>query len=374
MIKYRTLSIVIILGCFVLLAYYFTDILVYVFLAMILSILGSPLVRLLDRISIKGRKMPHSVSALVTLVVIVGVLATMFYYLVPLIFNEFRVLAAIDPIIFQDEIDEWLEKISLTLQNWGLLTDTSLSDIFAANYVALIEDLKIFNVANNVFSLIGDVFIGVFSVMFLSFFALKDRQIFFKVVRKYIPLAFRENYDHILNNTKTQLVRYFSGVFMEMIMVGLAEGLLCYCLGVPNPALIGLVGGLLNIIPYAGPAIAMVVSVIIAITGVLPVGLETTAITTVAIKVLCAILSVKIIDDFVIQPFLYGKRVNAHPIEIFIVILIAGYIGGIFAMILAVPAYSFVRIIVYEFFGEYFLESKKAELRAKQEVKIDKED
>lgn len=357
----RTISIFILLACFVLIVYYFTDILVYVFLAMILSIIGSPLMRLLDRISIKGRKIPQSLAALTTLLLLVGALSLMLFYIVPLIFNEFQMLAAIDPAMFQDEIDSWLSKITVTLQNWGLLVDTSLSEILMTSYSSLIEEFKIVNFASNIFTFVGDVFIGAFSVIFLSFFALKDRHIFFKVVRKYIPLTFRENYDHILSNSKTQLIRYFSGVFVEMIMVGLAEGFLCYLLGVPNPALIGLIGGLLNIIPYAGPAIATVVSVIISITGMLPLGVETTELTVVAIKVVSAILFVKIIDDFVIQPVLYGKRVNAHPIEIFIVILIAGYVGGIFAMILAVPAYSFVRIIVKEFFGEYFYEGKKSE-------------
>ena len=358
----RTISIFILLTCFLLGACYFTNVLVYVFLAMILSIIGSPLMRLLDKISIKKRKIPQSIAAMITLIVLVGAIGAILFSIIPMIFNEFQILAAIDPTMFQTEIDSWLSKITVALQNWGLLIDTTLSDLIASSYNSFMEDLKIVNFASNLFSFVGDLFIGAFSVIFLSFFALKDRRIFFKVVRKYIPLSFRENYDHILHNTKSQLVRYFSGVFAEMIVVGLAEGLLCYLLGVPNPALIGLIGGALNIIPYAGPAIATVVSVIISITGLLPSGVETAELTIVTIKVVSAILFVKIIDDFIIQPVLYGKRVNAHPIEIFIVILVAGYVGGIFAMILAVPAYSFVRIIVKEFFGEYFYETQKREM------------
>lgn len=357
----RTISIFILLTCFLLGACYFTNVLVYVFLAMILSIIGSPLMRLLDKISIKQRKIPQSVAAMITLIVLVGAIGAILFSVIPLISNEFQILASIDPALFQTEIDSWLAKVTDILQNWGLLIDTTLSDLIASSYTSFIEELKIVNFASNLFSFVGKIFIGVFSVLFLSFFALKDRRIFFKVVRKYIPISFRENYDHILYNTKSQLVRYFSGVFVEMIVVGLAEGLLCYLLGVPNPALIGLIGGALNIIPYAGPAIATVVSVIISITGMLPLGTETVDLTIVAVKVVSAILFVKIIDDFVIQPVLYGKRVNAHPIEIFIVILVAGYVGGIFAMILAVPAYSFVRIIVKEFFGEYFYETQKRE-------------
>ncbi|MBO7646629.1 MAG: AI-2E family transporter, partial [Bacteroidales bacterium] len=65
-------------------------------------------------------------------------------------------------------------------------------------------------------------------------------------------------------------------------------------------------------------------------------------------------VATKLLDDFVLQPTIYGKRTQTHPLEIFIVILMAGYVGGIFAMIFAVPAYTILRIVVQVFFGAYF--------------------
>ena len=72
------------------------------------------------------------------------------------------------------------------------------------------------------------------------------------------------------------------------------------------------------------------------------------------IKVIIAFGITKLVDDFVLQPYIYGKSTQTHPLEIFIVILMAGYIGGVFGMIFAVPAYTLIRIVVKEFFGAYY--------------------
>ena len=79
------------------------------------------------------------------------------------------------------------------------------------------------------------------------------------------------------------------------------------------------------------------------------------------IKIVAAFGVAKMIDDFILQPFIYGKQTHSHPLEIFIVILMAGYIGGIFAMIFAVPAYTLLRIIVNEFFGSKFATADERE-------------
>ena len=67
---------------------------------------------------------------------------------------------------------------------------------------------------------------------------------------------------------------------------------------------------------------------------------------------------VKIIDDFIIQPTIYSDRVQAHPLEVFLCILIAGYIGGIWGMLFAIPLYTVLRVFAREFFSEYSLVQK----------------
>ena len=56
-----------------------------------------------------------------------------------------------------------------------------------------------------------------------------------------------------------------------------------------------------------------------------------------------------------LQPTLYSERVKAHPLEIFLVILIAGSLAGIVGMLLAIPSYTVLRVFAKEFFSQYRL-------------------
>jgi predicted PurR-regulated permease PerM len=175
------------------------------------------------------------------------------------------------------------------------------------------------------------------------------------MIRNAIPLSFRENYDRILAQTRVQVVHYFTGVLIDNIILGTAIGVACYFAGIPNALLIGVLAGIFNIIPYVGPFIAMGISLLISMVSLLPTAPTTAMLSLLFWKTAIIFAVFKAIDTFLLTPVIFGKVVQVHPIEIFIVILLAGYIGGILGMIFAVPAYSMLRIVVKEFFGSYYL-------------------
>ncbi len=69
----------------------------------------------------------------------------------------------------------------------------------------------------------------------------------------------------------------------------------------------------------------------------------------------------QLIDNLVFQPFIFGKSVYAHPIEILIVIMMAGSLAGITGMILAIPAYTVLRVFAKEFFNNFRVVQKLTE-------------
>ena len=73
------------------------------------------------------------------------------------------------------------------------------------------------------------------------------------------------------------------------------------------------------------------------------------------------LLTVKGLDDFVLQPTLYSSRVKAHPLEVFLVILLAGSAAGVVGMLLAIPAYTVLRVFAKEFFSQVSLVKKLTE-------------
>ena len=117
---------------------------------------------------------------------------------------------------------------------------------------------------------------------------------------------------------------------------------------------IGVMMGVMNVIPYAGPLMGGIASLFVGI--VTPIEGMTIGYTLAVIA--GTLLTVKGLDDFVLQPTLYSERVNAHPLEVFIVILLAGSVGGILGMLLAIPSYTVLRVFAKEFFSQYALVKK----------------
>ncbi len=336
--------------------WFFTDIFIYMFAALILSILGSPLVNLLMRIKIKKHFLPKSVAATLTLIVITLILSGIFYLLFPLLAYEIQQLSAIDPALVIAGINDGLVNFETFLRENHLVNkDFHLSEIIISQTNNFISSINVTAIFGNIIDVLSTAFIFIFSVIFMTYFSLKDNHIFWKMIKKMIPISLRNNFDNIIEETKNQLIRYFGGVLIEMTIVGVLEGLLCYFFGVPNALLIGVIGGVLNIIPYVGPLIAGGIAIVIGATSTLPLGISETVVGMICLKITIAFVIVKLLDDFIIQPTISGKSVNAHPLEIFIVILVAGRIGGIWGMMFAVPAYTLVRIIIKEFFSQYFI-------------------
>ncbi len=350
------------LGIVIFLCWFFSDIVIYIFIAFVLSLLGSPVVKLLTKIHIGKWKFPSSLAAAITLALIIACISLLFYLLIPALVNEVKFLTTIDVASVGESIQDWLNQFDKPLRKYGVLERRQhVTDLLNAEWESFVHKISMSSVVSGTASLVKSLFVAIFSILFMTFFSLKDHKIFFKMVRSWLPNTVQNNYDNILEATGKQVTSYFRGVAMEMFLVGFLEFLICVILGVPNALLIGFVGGLLNIIPYVGTLIAVIVSIIIGVTSLLPISPEMSLVWANIIKILAAFGVTKMVDDFILQPFIYGRQTHSHPLEIFIVILMAGYIGGIFAMIFAVPAYTLLRIIINEFFGSQFASADERE-------------
>jgi FAD synthase len=115
--------------------------------------------------------------------------------------------------------------------------------------------------------------------------------------------------------------------------------------------------GVMNVVPYAGPLIGGVISVLVGVIS--PIGAMGVGHTILII--IAVLLVIKGLDDFMLQPTLYSERVKAHPLEIFLVILIAGSLAGILGMLLAIPSYTVIRVFAKEFFSQFSLVRKLTE-------------
>lgn len=332
--------------------WYFQNIVAYILISAVLALIGKPMVDLLGKIKIKDYGIPKSIRALITLALIWFVLLTFFRFVIPLVVREIDNLSTIDPnsiiTTFQEplkNLEQIVDKYQLngkekfTLENF---ITQKLSSIFQASFIQ--------NIFGSIAELLGNVFIAIFSVTFITYFFLRDENLFNQLIMSVVPTEYEESFQRALSSTRHLLVRYFIGIIGQLsgIFFLTTLGMIIIGVGVGHSLLIGLVAAAMNIIPYIGPLIGSTLGILIGMAAHINLNFYSEILPLVGLMILIFLI-VHLIDNFLFQPFIFSNSVHAHPLEIFIIILIAGSLAGVLGMILAIPAYTVLRVFSKEF-------------------------
>lgn len=338
-----------------LILWYFYPILVYLGIAAVISLIGRPVLRLLDKVKIRQYLLPNSVKAILTLLLMYGIASFLFALLIPPILEQSQNLRAITQNVDQirNGLEEPLRGIQTFLQTYGFTDEnTSFGSYFSNRIATVLNAGNLSSVAQGILGFTGDFLIGFFSITFISFFFLKERELLHKIILTLTPDQYLDKVNHILTSSKTLLSRYFIGVIAEVTLVGSLIGIGLFILGVEHALVIGFFAGIFNVIPYLGPLLGAILGASLALLGCLDLDFYSYTF-PLLLKVLVVFLVVQLIDNFVFQPYIYSSSVKAHPLEIFLVILAAGSLAGVVGMILAIPVYTVMRVIGKEFFNQF---------------------
>lgn len=345
----------------ILFVWYFSNIVLYILAAAVISMIGRPLVHFLDGLNFVRFKIPHSLSALLTLMLILVIGVSFIAIVVPLIVQQAMIIGSIDAQSLTNAFREPLAFIDTTLHELRILKEGSgVQEAIILKLQSVLGVATFTNALNFVVSFTGSFFMAVFSVLFISFFFLKDDSLFYNSFMLLVPLKYNDSAARILSEVKRLLTRYFIGLCLELISMITLITLGLTIFGVQNALLIGFIGGLLNVIPYLGPLIGASIGIIIGIISSLSLGAYTSVL-PLSLTIAAVFAGSNLIDNMLLQPIIYSTSVRAHPIEIFLVIIIAGSLFGIVGMILAVPAYTVLRVILREFFSEMRIVRKLTE-------------
>ena len=335
--------------------WYFRSVLVYILAAFVVSLLGHPLMELMRKIKIRGKQLPDSLLAVITIIVILGVLSFTVTQIIPVVLHivrEASVMNTQNVLPYNSIINQVNDGIR------GIFP--SLGPKF--NVVdALLEQIRSVMSVTNVTSFLGSVAsvtagiaVGVFSIVFISFFFIKDDNLFCKIISALVPDNMEESVEKTLSEIVHLLSRYFLGLVIEVAGVILVDflGLWLIARVGPQYALgIAFIAGVLNIIPYVGPLIGEVIGVLLCVVLKYGAGIGLgVPIWAFAIIVLGVMLLAQLIDNFVYQPLIYSTSIKSTPLEIFIVLLIAGKMGGTLGLLMGIPVYTVIRVIAARFF------------------------
>jgi len=353
--RYRWMIISLSLVLLGLLVWYVGELFIYLLISAVIALIGRPIIKVLDRVQIRQWQLPDSIKAVIAMLLIFGVLSAIFSFFIPRLIEQTQQLEKLDTEAIAQGLQEPLAALRRVIDRYGIIElepDQGLEELFKERVVEIASTLNLSNIFGAIAGITGDLFIGLFSILFITFFFLKERNLLRSVFITLTPDSYVNKTSNVLDSIKLLLTRYFIGLLLELILVGSLCAFGFSMLGVKNAVVIGFFAGLFNVIPYLGPLIGGAMSISMAILGVLELDFYTGILPLVA-KVLAIFLVVQLIDNFVFQPLIYSSSVKAHPLEIFLVILAAGSLFGIGGMVLAIPTYTVFRVIAKEFFDQF---------------------
>lgn len=323
---------------------------IYFGISVVIALMGRPLMRLFSKIPLGNKHMPNWTQAMLTLFSFIAIISLLFKIFIPIINSQIKIIASLDVEKLLTAFDAPLERLELWAASMNL--EGMDQESIRSNLADKIDVSILGDVLSTVFSSMGNLVIAVFSVLFITFFLLKDGNIVNNMVDALTPDKYLSNVHRILSETKDLLSRYFLGIALQVSIITSIVSIGLTIVGIPNALLIGLISGIINIIPYLGPVIGGSIGITLGLLSNVHLDLETELL-PLLLKVSAVFATAQLTDNFILQPVIFSKSVKAHPLEIFLVIMIAGTLAGIGGMILAVPFYTIMRIVAKEFFQGY---------------------
>ena len=347
----RGIATLIIIAAVLAVVGYLWHVVLYVVAAAVLAILGRPLVRILNSVSLFGRRMSRGIAAAITLVVIWIIAGGLLALFAPLILSKAYELAYLEWDSIKEVISQALLDVEVFLESNLPIDVPNLEDMLREKFSSIFTPDMLEGVAGYALNAV----IAFFSISFITFFFLREDGLFYKGVALFFPDKYHENVYRALDSITKLLSRYFAGLFVESIvlMTVISVVMMLFGMEASDALIIGLIMGVMNVVPYAGPVIGATISMLLSMLTPIDGDIMFTIVVLAS-----TIIIVKVIDDFIIQPTLYSERVQAHPLEVFLVILAAGFIGGVWGMLLAIPMYTILRVFAREFLSEYSIVQK----------------
>ena len=337
-------AIAIILGVLILLYFLFSiqSIIVYIAIAAVISLIGSPFINFLKQ----KLKFPNTLAVITTMLIFLGILSSLISMFIPLIIKQGENLSLLNIDQLQTTIEQLIIQINdyFLVHNIDILNELKNADLFK-NLTAIP------NLLNSVIGTVGNLSIGLFSVLFITFFLMKDTHIMQNAVYVMVADKNENKIKKSLSTINNLLSRYFIGLVFQITILFIIYTTVLLIFGIQNAVVIAFLCALLNLIPYVGPLIGGVIMLFLSMSSNLGLDFKTEILPT-TIYVMVGYLFAQLIDNFLSQPLIFSNSVKSHPLEIFLVIMIAGVLFGVTGMIVAIPTYTAIKVILKAFLSE----------------------
>ncbi|TVZ13809.1 AI-2E family transporter [Maribacter sp. MAR_2009_72] len=328
--------------------YTIRSVLAYLTIAAVVALIGSPLVRFF-RLRLK---LPNILAVIITMLLMVGILAGIFALFIPLLSEQSKNLSLLDIDGLQKSINTLYHQITNYLGLSSNMVENVIDDVkLERNILEGLDIGFIPNFLNSFLTVLSSASIGLFSVLFISFFFLKDRKLFEYGLLIFVPKDKKQGTTNSIEKINGLLSRYFVGLLLQIFILFIIYTIVLLIVGIENAVVIAFLCALFNIIPYIGPIIGGVMMLTLTMTSNLGQDFSEIILPKTG-YVLIGLVFGQLVDNFFSQPFIFSNSVKSHPLEIFLIIIIAGLLFGVVGMIVAIPGYTAIKVILKEFLSD----------------------
>lgn len=339
-------ALAIIVGIFILGWFLFKiqALLLYIGLAIVVSLIGRPMMTFLKR----RLKFGNNLASIFTLLLIGGALSLLISIFIPVLVDQAKQISQID----FDQVKSDLNELNIQASDYIGIDFQIIEGIKQSKYIKNFNIGMLAGILEVVFGSIGSAAVGIFSVLFISFFLLKDESLIARTVIAFARQGDKDKFIRILIKIKELLSRYFIGLFIQISILALFYSVLLLYISVEGAIAVALFCAFLNIVPYLGPLIGYGVMLFVIISSNLGADFSSELLPLLLIAS-AGYAVAQLFDNIITQPLIFGRSVRSHPLEIFMAILSGGFVFGITGMILAVPVYTTLKVVAKEFLSEY---------------------
>ena len=338
----RALGILLAIVLFGYFLYAIQSVIVYIIIAGILSLIARPFILFLRR----KLRFPNNLAVIVTMFVMLGILTGIFVMFIPLVVEQGESLSLLKIDELQTNIQNIFNQITAYFSSKGI---NVLDELKNVDFVSQFKAIP--NLLNAVLGTLGSLSVGLFSVLFILFFFMKDSKLLKNGVMLLIPNKTEGRFSKSLETINNLLSRYFIGLILQITILFVLYSIILVIFGINNAVVIAFLCALLNLIPYVGPMIGAVIMFILSMTSNIGQDFQTQILPT-TMYVMIGYFIAQLIDNFGSQPIIFSKTTKSHPLEIFLIIIIGGLLFGITGMITAVPLYTALKVILKEFLAD----------------------
>ena len=340
----RALAIILGLTLLLYFLYKIQSVIVYVAIASVISLIGLPIVRFLK----SKLKFKNTFAVVTTMVILIALLVGLVRMFIPLVVEQSHNLSLLNI----EQLQGNIEDLYFQLTNYfGINSYDVERSLKESNLLTKLDYSIIPNFINSVVSGFGSFSIGLFSVIFIAFFLLKDSKLMEQGIMVFVPDSKEARSKKSFEKIKTLLSRYFVGLIFQILILFVIYTIVLLVFGVKNAIVIAFLCALLNLIPYVGPLVGGILMLTLTMSSFLGESFSNVILPKTT-YVMIGFIFGQLVDNFFSQPFIFSKSVKSHPLEIFLVIIIAGILFGVVGMIVAIPTYTAIKVILKEFLSE----------------------